>query len=1025
MGALRDPGAMGASMTKPTGGFWPTLAKSFWAVVALVLGLAAFASPAAAQLRSGYNYTGGSNTTTTTISSSGTVAYVGTAFNFTATVSGAGSCPCGGIAIYGRPEGTNGTGTQISNTGFGTQAGVPANGSWTPPSAGTYEVWAEFQPSGVNRQSQSGLLVITVLAAPPGTPAVLPSSLPTPVIGTFYSQNVTAAGGTAPYLFSITGGSLPPGLIMTSGGLISGTPTGGGGAYSFTVGVTDNVGATGSTTYSGTIAAPPVTVVLSPSSGALTGGTVGAGYSQTFTASGGATPYAFAVTAGALPPGLTLTSGGVLSGTPSASGTFNFTVTATDNNGVTGSAAYSINVALAPITLAPTTLPNGTNGTAYSQTVTASGGTGAGFTYAVTAGALPGGLSLNTSSGAITGTPNAAGSYNFTITATDNGSNTGSQAYSMTINPGVVLTVNPTSLTAGTNGTAYSATISATGGTGTGYTFAVTGGSLPGGLTLASNGTLSGTPNAAGSYNFTVTATDSAGNTGVRTYPMTINPGVVLTVNPTSLTAGTNGTAYSATISATGGTGTGYTFAVTGGSLPGGLTLASNGTLSGTPNAAGSYNFTVTATDSAGNTGVRTYTMTINPGAVLTINPATLATGRHRIAYSQTLSATGGTGTGYTYSVTAGALPSGLSLTSAGVLSGTPTVYGNFAFTARVQDSAGNFGTRAYNLVITARPDPSQDPRVRELVAAQFTMSQRFAETQISNVSRHLEGLSSGCERDRQNVEACRDNGFSFWMAGASDGSSRFGQDFSTRSATLGVDYWLSPNAVIGLAGGLADNDQSVGTFGSRINGDSETLTAYGRFSPAAGVNISGLYGWGTQTASLRRQITADGSFATGDRDGDLQFGSIGISLDHVYGDLSIMPYARYDYVKVDLDAYSEQGSSPYILSYEASSREITSLVAGVRVTMPEALLGRPFVRLETRNRDLGRYDQDLSYADYGADVYRVTDVGGSDQIWSGGVGTEMRLGPGALRVEAGFSDIAERSLEGLSVRMEYRIGSF
>jgi hypothetical protein len=127
---------------------------------------------------------------------------------------------------------------------------------------------------------------------------------------------------------------------------------------------------------------------------------------------------------------------GAITGTPSAAGSFSFDITATDSLGCTGSTSYTVNInASCPtITLSPATLPDGTVGTAYSQTVSASGGA-APYTFAVTSGALPAGLSLNGTTGNISGTPSATGTSNFTITATDNNACTGSQAYSITINP--------------------------------------------------------------------------------------------------------------------------------------------------------------------------------------------------------------------------------------------------------------------------------------------------------------------------------------------------------------------------------------------------------------------------------------------------------------------------------------------------------------------------------------------------------------------------------------------------------------
>ena len=127
----------------------------------------------------------------------------------------------------------------------------------------------------------------------------------------------------------------------------------------------------------------------------------------------------------------------------------------------------------AGVTVNPATLPNGTVGVSYSQTVSATGGNGS-YTFSVSAGSLPAGLSLNAATGAITGTPTTAATSNFTITATDGLGATGARAYSVTIN--AAITVNPATLPNGTLGTAYAQTVSATGGNGS-YTFSVSAGS--------------------------------------------------------------------------------------------------------------------------------------------------------------------------------------------------------------------------------------------------------------------------------------------------------------------------------------------------------------------------------------------------------------------------------------------------------------------------------------------------------------------------------------------------------------------
>lgn len=172
-------------------------------------------------------------------------------------------------------------------------------------------------------------------------------------------------------------------------------------------------------------AACPV-ITLSPAT--LPGGTVATAYSQTIVGSGGTAPYTFAVTSGALPTGLTLTPAGVLAGTPTTAGTASFTIRGTDANGCFATVAYSIVIAAAPappgtcppITLSPATLPNATVGSAWSQTLSASGGT-APYTYGVTAGALPSGVTLTMAGtlGLLSGTPTAPGTFAFTVRATD------------------------------------------------------------------------------------------------------------------------------------------------------------------------------------------------------------------------------------------------------------------------------------------------------------------------------------------------------------------------------------------------------------------------------------------------------------------------------------------------------------------------------------------------------------------------------------------------------------------------------
>ncbi|MHB8680279.1 MAG: putative Ig domain-containing protein, partial [Rudaea sp.] len=249
----------------------------------------------------------------------------------------------------------------------------------------------------------------------------------------------------------------------------------------------------------------------------------------------------------------------------------------------TGSRAYTLTVNAPTITLAPATLPAATVAAAYSQTISASGGT-APYTFAVTSGSLPAGLTLS-SAGVLSGTPTAGGTFNFTVTATDSSTGTGpykgSLAYTLTVNAPTI-TLSPTSLPNGTNNVAYaSQTITASGGTSP-YTYAVTSGALPPGLTLSSAGVLSGTPTAGGTFNFTVTATDSSTgtgpykgsqaytlivNAGTQTLSITAPPDIYINLGPATVTA-TASSGLPVTLTSTSPTictvsGTGPTFTVT------------------------------------------------------------------------------------------------------------------------------------------------------------------------------------------------------------------------------------------------------------------------------------------------------------------------------------------------------------------------------------------------------------------------------------------------------------------------------
>ncbi|MGD0058937.1 MAG: putative Ig domain-containing protein [Verrucomicrobiia bacterium] len=517
--------------------------------------------------------------------------------------------------------------------------------SWVASGSNSYYIVAEGKDGAtgnlkldVNRQCA---LVLN--------PPELPSSLPD---ASYEALFTVSAGGIPPYTYAVTSGSLPPGLTLQPiNGELSGSPTATG-VFKFTITVTDAVGCTASVAYTITVACPSLT--LSPPS--LPSAGVGQPYSQAITASGGQPPVTFTLAVGPMPPGLVLTSSGSVTGTPTAVGVYAFKVSASDSNGCSGTAYYSLNETCPTITIAPTVLPVGQEFTSYGPTnFTASGGT-APYTFSQTGGSLPAGMTLS-SRGTLSGTPTSVSST-FTVTATDQYGCAGSATYTLTLidpNPPVTVIMSPGTLSSGVVGQTYNPqTINATGGD-TPYTFAVSSGSLPPGLQANSSGassfTISGTPTNAGSFAFTVRATDHGGDVGQTNYTISVSSlaslGVSAILSPQTVTIESNltctvtvnnsgpspatGVTISSTLpagvtfvsSSSGCTADGNTVVCNVGSLPAGSTTNISYLMQATQTGAVSVASSVTAADSvpssttASGTVVLPYFVASNPAKIV------------------------------------------------------------------------------------------------------------------------------------------------------------------------------------------------------------------------------------------------------------------------------------------------------------------------------------------------------------------------------------------------------------------------
>ncbi len=511
---------------------------------------------------------------------------------------------------------------------------------------------------------------ITIFPAP-----FVTGSLPTGQIGAPYLGTLTASGGVSPYTFSVVQGSLPPGLSLSTGGVISGTPTVVGTAQ-FVVRVTDGYGAFSASNTAISINAPALGILTS----SLPAATIGNPYSAILTATGGNSPYAWTLDSGTLPPGVTLNSAGVISGTPGPTSLASYVFTARVNDSFGASSTFSnavtrvftLQVNAPAITITTAALPNGAVGVAYAITLSASGGVSS---YSWSAGPLPAGLTLS-SAGVLSGTPTAVSSGPVSITVTDAQNQTASKTFPLTIGDTPVLNGN---LGDGVVGTAYTGSVTMTGGTPP-YSFSVATGSLPAGLTLSPSGAVTGTPTTAGISTFTIQGLDAARISASKAFTVTIRPAVTITTGGT-LPVGFRNRPYTTQLIASGGTAP-LTFALAAGPLPGGLSLTSAGVLSGTPVTLGSVTFSVRVTDQTGGTGTGVFTLLVVDAP--TITTASLPNGTVGVSYTAALS---GQGTApLSWSVSGGALPDGLSLAPDGQITGTPTRLGSFAFTILLSD---------------------------------------------------------------------------------------------------------------------------------------------------------------------------------------------------------------------------------------------------------------------------------------------------------------------------------------------------
>ncbi|MEO6111675.1 MAG: putative Ig domain-containing protein [Nitrospiraceae bacterium] len=566
----------------------------------------------------------------------------------------------------------------------------------------------------------------------PGPLTILTSSpLPAGTTTVFYDITLAPSGGTPPYTWSLAPGSpaLPNGLVLAaSTGDISGTPTATG-TTPTEFKLKDSTGKSVQKVLSITVNIAPTPLAILTNS--LPNGSINQLYAFALSPTGGTTPYTWGLKAGSplLPSGLTLTSNGVISGTPTVTSNDTHIFTLTDATSLTVEKSLQLSINAIPLSITTNSLPQGTANQSYSETLAATGGTGS-YTWGLAASSpdLPTGLTLNPSTGEISGIPTGTSSLTHTFTVTDQTPptpQTATKTLQLIIGvapPDLIITTPAgSSLPSGSVGSTYNTSLVATGGTGA-KTWSIIIGALPDGLSLApSTGAITGTPQVGsnGTTPLTVRVVDlgSPQQSAQKALSITITLPAAPNIATTPLPAGTFNVPYNHTVSVTGGFGT-LVWGVISGGLPPGLDLnPTNGNIFGTPTSTGSSPFTLRVTDQIPQSDQQNFTITINPPAPPSItspNSISLPTGTVNQPYPNTqLLATGGTSP-YTSSVNALQMPGGVGLDpNTGVISSpggpSPGTNGNYNPTFTVTDSTFPThltGTRSYSLTINANVTP-------------------------------------------------------------------------------------------------------------------------------------------------------------------------------------------------------------------------------------------------------------------------------------------------------------------------------
>jgi uncharacterized protein with beta-barrel porin domain len=870
----------------------------------------------------------------------------------------------------------------------------------------------------VGTPTQSGDFSVTVTAdnaqgtgssSPPVIIRISPNTVPAITSANAVSRNVNAASGlvyqitaTNPPItvFAVVGSSvLPAGLnLNTSTGAISGSPTTSG-IVTTNLSASNAAGASTPLALTFTIVptlVPVVTAALPASPTAL--GSIGTPIAPIQI--NATNPAILSYGSTGLPSGLSVNGSGQIVGSPTVSGDFAVTLSATNAAGtsIPLSATLRINSNTVPVINSANAFSGSANTLFSGYQITATNGPIA--SYAVVApSVLPAGLILNTGSGAISGTPTASGSFSTTLSASNAAGVSAPFALNITINPSTAPAItSPTFVTVAAGVPLQPIQVVATNPAIT--AFAATG--LPPGLALnTSTGMISGTPTTPGSFSANLTATNVVAST-TRAVPFTIGVPAP-TACAMSVPLNTATILDIATCLFNGFAPTGVSIVAT---AAHGTAIANGTKVTYTPahNYFGSDQFSFIGYGAGGTSpqGLVSVTITGRPDpsqdAVVTAVIAAQVETAQRFSRAQIsnfqrrMESLHGTAAqenqGGAATLRLGSTPSQGGRFAAGVAVSAPVQVGSVVAsvtTAARMNSAGAGGVAGMGTGAPGAggyvfgpasngPGSASEAQVVDAVASGLGIkSLPFSDSVLSMLksrSVSLAGVASGLGL---NASSSQLGNTSYWIEGVASFGTRdasgglSGSEFSSDGISVGADKRFNEHLVMGMGLGYARGTTKIGTDGSGNRAKGYSLAVYGSYQPSSNTFVDGMLGFGSLGFDTTRFVVPINDYALGQRRGTQVFGSLTTGYEFRDEELLVSPYGRIDFSTSRLRSSTESGAGAFALTYFGQTTTSVQGALGVRGESIHATsfgYAVPRVRAEYVHEFQGNGQAFIGYAD-------------------------------------------------------------